>query len=128
MGAEIIVSLLSLLAASVAVAGVVHSFASVRHKSIAERRFLGLLASDPSAVIRVRELRNQIMHDGVTTPAELRRLIACLESLSRALPEDQRRLVAEGLHQRSLRGRARYAAKLMNKAGIASGSLPIALP
>lgn len=44
------------------------------------------------------------------------------------LSVEHRRVIQEGLRQRSMRGRARSAAKLMNKAGIGSGSLPIATP
>jgi hypothetical protein len=65
---------------------------------------------------------------GAVTQKELTQIIALLERASEGLSAQDRTAVAEGLHQPSLRGRARYAAKLMNKAGIASGSLPLAIP
>jgi hypothetical protein len=117
--------ILSLISGVVAVAGAMMSVATVWLKARAERQYLHRLVERRSAI---REIRNRAMRDGVITPDELQQLIACLEKAAEGMPVAQRRLIAEGLHQRSMRGRARYAAKLMNKAGIGSGYLPVPTP
>jgi hypothetical protein len=98
---------------------------TLSHKSKAEREYLSILKEQASTF---QALRNRAMHDGVVTNEELMQIVASLDSASEALSTEHRKLVLTGLHQPSLRGRARYAAKLLNKAGIGSGSLPIASP
>jgi hypothetical protein len=68
------------------------------------------------------------MKDGAVSSSELQKLIGSLEVLTNELSREHKLLIEYGLRQKSLRGRARYAAKLMNRAGIGSGSLPIAIP
>jgi len=119
--------ILSLIAGSAAVIGVIASLSLVKQKFEAERDFLSLLTND-AALPRLRELRKQIPPDGVTSPAELKQLITSLDQLTAGLSERHRQLIREGLWQPSVRGRARYAAKWMNKAGVASGPLLIATP
>jgi hypothetical protein len=41
---------------------------------------------------------------------------------------EHRKLIERGMRQRSMRGRVRYIARLMNRAGIGAGSLSVALP
>ncbi|HEY0681837.1 MAG TPA: hypothetical protein VGD45_05880 [Steroidobacter sp.] len=120
MQAEILMSVASAVAAII---GVACSIASIKHKSEAEQQFLDILAKRES-VVRLHHLRDQIVRDGVATTKELQRLIDALDAESERLSEEHRRLIIEGLHQPSMRGRARYVAKLMDKAGIGSGAIP----
>ncbi len=117
--------IMSVISGVAAVAGVFLELAAVRLKLRAEREYLTLLVTRGKAA---REVRNRVMQDGVITPEELQQLVVCLETAAEGMPEEQRRLISDGLRQRSMRGRARYAAKLMNKAGIGSGYLPIPTP
>jgi hypothetical protein len=96
-------------------------------KQRAEREFLNVLAQEAVAA-RLLALRRHIMKDGAVSSSELQNLMACLEKLTGELSKEHKTRVEHGLRQRSLRGRARYAAKLMNRAGIGSGSLPVATP
>jgi hypothetical protein len=68
-----------------------------------------------------------MVHGGIATSAEIQQLVGSLDGVARALPEDYKQLIEESLLQRSVRGRARYAEKLMDKAGIGAGSPPIAV-
>jgi hypothetical protein len=98
---------------------------SLWHKYKAEREYLRLLPAQANALL---EMRNCVMRHGVVTSEELEELITSLDRASEGLSVKHRRLISAALHQRQLRGRARYAAKLMNKAGIGSGPFPIATP
>jgi hypothetical protein len=112
--------------AAVAAAGALFvSFSAVLLNAQAERAYLHTLRARAD---ELRNMRAHMMDRGVITPEELAQLIASLDQIARSLPTKHQRLIAQGLHQRSLRGRARYAAKLMNGAGIGSGPLPIATP
>jgi hypothetical protein len=117
--------LLPILSAAVALAGTVLSIMKVGSKSRAEREYLRLLNAN-SAMLLTTRIR--VMNDGVVSEAGLTKIIEKLEQTARGLSAEDRRLVATGLHQHSVRGRARYAAKLMNKAGIGSGPLLVAAP
>jgi hypothetical protein len=117
--------IMSMISALIAVTGAIMALASVWLKARAEREYLSRLAARGNSV---REVRTRAMQDGVVTSNELEQLIAYLERAAEDMPAAQRRLISEGLRQRSMRGRARYAAKLMNKAGIGSGYLPIPTP
>src|SRR3954466_6201117 len=86
------------------------------------------LLGKEAVAMRLRELRRQIMKDGAVSSSELQNLTGCLERLASGLSKEHELRIGQGLRQRSLRGRARYAAKLMNRAGIGSGSLPVAMP
>jgi hypothetical protein len=118
---------MSVIAGSAAFAGVLASIVALTRKQRAEREFLVVLAQEP-AVTRLRELLRQIMKDGAVSSSELQSLTTCLVKLTGELPKEHQLQIEYGLRQRSLRGRARYAAKLMNRAGIGSGSLPVAIP
>ncbi len=118
---------MSAMAGCAALAGVLASIVALAQKQRAEREFLIVLAEETAAT-RLRELRCKIMEDGAVSSSELQSLTTFLEKLTNELSTEHRLLVEYGLRQRSLRGRARYAAKLMNRAGIGSGSLPIAIP
>jgi hypothetical protein len=109
----------------VAVIGAAFSFLTIRHKSIAEREYSRLLQKRAEAL---RKLRNRVTHDGVVSSEELNQLIASLDRAAQDLSAGHRRLISAALHQPSVRGRARYAAKVMGKAGIGSGPLPLATP
>ncbi len=124
MEAEFVMSLVA-AAATAAMVGVASSLLTIKLKVDAERRLLELLSAGELAQ-RLRKLRTEVMQDGVTTPEELQQLVDSLDPLLEELSAEHRRAIGEGLHQRSMRGRARYIAKLMNKAGIGSGPLPIA--
>jgi hypothetical protein len=116
-----------LLPAAIAVLGSIWVGASVnaiRRKLAAERLFIAVLSSAETAR-PLREIWEDILSDGVATIPELKLLVAALERASEALPPEVRNLALEGLRQPSLGARARYAAKLVNRAGIASGPLPI---
>lgn len=86
-----------------------------------------MLANETEAA-HLRVLWRKIMEDGAVSSSELQSLIGSLEKLTNELPREHKLLIEYGLRQRSIRGRARYAAKLMNRAGIGSGSLPVATP
>jgi len=124
MDAEIV---LSVIAGSAAVTGLFGSIASMAQKRRAEREFLNVLAQETVAR-PLRELRYRIMKHGAMSVSELQSLTTRLGSLAGELSKEHKLQIQHGLKQRSLRGRARYAAKLMNRAGIGSGSLPIATP
>jgi len=117
--------LLSVIAGAASIVGMVGGLLAVRDKANAERAFERVLMTHARSL---REIRDRSTDSGVVTPAALEELVACFEVARRALPTKQRRLIASGLHQRSLRGRARYVAKVMNKIGVGSGRLPIAVP
>jgi hypothetical protein len=116
--------LLSAITAGAALAGLAVSTMRLQYKLAAQRRLANLLASDPASV-RLQAVRERMVHDGVATAGDLQQLIGHLERLTRTLPVEQQRLIEEGLLQRSVRGRTRYAERLMDKAGLGSGSLPI---
>ena len=118
---------MSVMAGGAACVGVLASILALTQKKHAEREFLNVLLEETAAA-RLRELRRKIMEDGAVSSSELQNLISSLEKLTNELSTEHRLLIEYGLRQRSLRGRARYAAKLMNRAGIGSGSLPIAIP
>ena len=124
MDAEV---LLSVIAGSAALTGLLASIVSLAQKRRAEREFLNLLGREAVAT-PLREFRHQMMKHGAMSSSELQSLIARLRSLAGELPKEHKLQIESGLRQRSLRGRARYAAKLMNSAGIGSGSLPVAIP
>jgi hypothetical protein len=124
MDTEVVISV---IAACAALAGVLASISALTEKQRAERAFLTVLTRDAAAT-RLRELRCEIMEDGAISSFELQNLIGSLELLTNQLSREHKLLIECGLRQRSIRGRARYAAKLMNRAGIGSGSLPIAIP
>ena len=118
---------MSVMAGGAACVGVLASILALTQKKHAEREFLNVLLEETAAA-RLRALRCKIMEDGAVSSSELQNLISSLEKLTNELSTEHRLLIEYGLRQRSLRGRARYAAKLMNRAGIGSGSLPIAIP
>ena len=118
---------MSLAAGCAALTGVLASVFALAQKKRAEREFLIVLVREAAAT-HLRELRLKIMEDGAVSSSELQNLITFLETLTNELPKEHRLQIAYGLRQRSLRGRARYAAKLMNRAGIGSGSIPVAIP
>jgi hypothetical protein len=124
MDAEIF---LSVIAGSAALTGLFGSIISMAQKRRAEREFLNVLAQETVAT-PLRELRYRIAKHGAMSVSELQSLTARLGSLAGGLSKEHKLQIQHGLRQRSLRGRARYAAKLMNGAGIGSGSLPIATP
>jgi hypothetical protein len=124
MDTEVVISV---MAACIALTGVLASISALIEKQRAERAFLTVIAGNAAAA-RLREIRCAIMEDGAVSSSELQNLIGSLELLADQLPREHKLLVAYGLRQRSIRGRARYAAKLMNRAGIGSGSLPVATP
>jgi hypothetical protein len=124
MDTEVVISL---MAGCAALAGVFASITALTEKYRAEREFLIVLAKETAAA-RLRDLRCKIMKDGAVSSSELQKLIGSLEVLTNELSREHKLLIEYGLRQKSLRGRARYAAKLMNRAGIGSGSLPIAIP
>lgn len=105
--------------------GTAMSVWTLKNKSKAEREYLRVLRRHAE---NLKLMRTSAMGDGVVTEDELAQLIASLDRASECLSSQDRKLVATGLHQPSIRGRARYAAKLLNKAGIGSGSLPVAFP
>jgi hypothetical protein len=119
---------MSMMAACAALAGVLVSITALTQKQRAEREFLTVLLARETAAARLRELRSEITKDGAVSSAELQNLIGSLEILTNELSREHKVLIGYGLRQRSIRGRARYAAKLMNRAGIGSGSLPVAIP
>jgi hypothetical protein len=125
METELVTSL-SAAATAAAMVGLASSLLTIKLKMDAERRLLELLSAEDRAQ-HLRKLRSQVMQDGVTTPEELQQLVDSLEPLLQELSAEHRRAIGEGLHQRSMRGRARYIAKLMNKAGIGSGPLLVAV-
>jgi hypothetical protein len=104
---------------------VVIGFLTIRQRSNAEREYLRLLQRRAEAL---RSLRNRVMHHGVVFPEELNQLIAALDQAADGLSAEHRRLISAALHQPSVRGRARYAAKVMEKAGIGSGPLLLPTP
>jgi hypothetical protein len=125
METELVTSLAA-AATAAAMVGLASSLLTIKLKMDAERRLLELLSAEDRAQ-HLRKLRSQVMQDGVTTPEELQQLVDSLEPLLQELSAEHRRAIGEGLHQRSMRGRARYIAKLMNKAGIGSGPLLVAV-
>jgi hypothetical protein len=104
---------------------VVIGFLTIRHRSNAEREYLRLLQRRAEAL---RSVRDRVTHDGVVFPEELNRLIAALDQAAEGLSAQHRRLISAALHQPSIRSRARYAAKVMEKAGIGSGPLLLPTP
>jgi len=119
--------IMSVMAGCAAFAGVLASVVGLNQKQRAEREFLNVLANETEAA-HLRVLWRKIMEDGAVSSSELQSLIGSLEKLTNELPREHKLLIEYGLRQRSIRGRARYAAKLMNRAGIGSGSLPVATP
>jgi len=124
MDAEIV---LSVIAGTAALTGLLASIVSVAQKQRAEREFLNLLAQEAVAT-PLRELRRRIVKNGAVNSSELQSLTTRLGNIAGRLSREHRLQIESGLRQTSLRGRARYAAKLMNRAGIGSGALPIATP
>jgi hypothetical protein len=122
MEAEII---LSVVAGSAALAALLGSVVSLAQKQRAEREFLKVLARETVAT-PLRDLRYRIARRGAMSASELQGLTARLEGLAGELSRKHKLQIERGLRKRSLRNRARYAAELMNRAGIGSGSLPIA--
>jgi hypothetical protein len=118
--------LMSLVACSVAIVALIESVAAIIRKLEAERRFLVVLTSE-SASGELRRLWDEIMQDGVASKIELQELVASLGQMSERLSVEDRMQIDQGLRQRSMLGRARYVAKLMNKAGVGVGPLPVAL-
>jgi hypothetical protein len=118
--------LMSLFAATSAGAGALVTFWKIVQKSRAEREYLRLLSVHATTL---RNLRAHLTRDrGVMTSEELQELIASLDGVAHGLSPEYQRLIAEGLHQRSVLSRARYVARLMNKAGIGSGPFLLAIP
>jgi len=116
--------LLSVIACSAATLCLFASIVDLIEKQRAEREFQKVLCNE-TAARHLRELRSRFMEDGVVSEAELHSLIASLEKLTHELSKKHKLLIERGLHQRSILGRARYVAKVMNKAGIGAGPLPI---
>jgi hypothetical protein len=104
---------------------VVESVVMVVERSNAEREYLRLLPTQANTLL---EVYNRVMPDGVVTSEKLEQLIASLDRVSEGLSIGHRRLISAALHQRSLSGRARYAAKVMEKAGIGSGLFLATIP
>jgi hypothetical protein len=100
------------------------SISTIKVKREAEKHFVELLAEEHCAT-KLRALREEIMRDGVASYDELRTLIDCLDRVSLGLSPKHRASILSGLHQRGAIGRAWYAAKLLNKAGIGSGAIPV---
>lgn len=122
MGTEIF---LCVIAGSAALTMLLASVVSLSQKQRAEREFLSLLTQEAVAT-PLRELRCQIMKRGAMSVSGLQSLTDRLGSLAGELSKEHKLQIERGLRKGSLLGRARYAAKLMNRAGIGSGSLPIA--
>ena len=118
---------LSVVAGSAALTALLASVVSLAQKRRAEREFLNVLARETVAK-PLRELRYRMVKQGAVSASELQSLTARLAALAGELSKEHKLQIERGLRQRSLRGRAQYAAKLMNHAGIGSGSLPIATP
>ena len=102
----------------------IDSISRERKAIAAERSLLNLLRSDPNSQ-RLRRVRERMAQEGIATLGDLQPLIEPLESLTRTLPVEQQRWIEEGLLQSSARGRARYAERLMDKAGLGSELMPI---
>jgi hypothetical protein len=117
--------ILAVLSAAAAIAGVATSLLTIKYKSDAEDLLVKRLMERVRAQT-LKELRDEAMSDGVATERELQRIIESIEAVTTDLSLVHRRAIAQGLRQRSIKGRARYVAKVMNKAGIGSGSLPVA--
>ena len=117
--------ILSIVPAAAVLFGVLVGFLTIYRRAKAEREYLRLLQRQAEAL---RSVRNRVTHDGVVFPEELNRLIAALDQAAEGLSEQHRRLISAALHQRSIRGRARYAAQVMEKAGIGSGPLLLPTP
>jgi hypothetical protein len=118
--------LISLVPATAAVAAAFVTFREIVQKGRAEREYLRLLSAQATTLC---SLRARLTRDRrVMTSEELQELIASLDCVAQGLSPEYQRLIAEGLHQRSVLGRARYVAKLMNKAGIGSGPFLLAIP
>src|SRR5690349_1159377 len=108
---------LSVVAASAALTALLASVVSLARKQRAEREFLNVLTQEAVAE-PLREIRYRMMKQGAVSASELQRLTSRLGSLASELSKEHRLQIEHGLRQRSLRGRARYAEKLMNRAGI----------
>jgi hypothetical protein len=101
---------------------VINQIVVSRELRAAHREYRRLLLENEDSL---RTLREQIMLDGVVTFDELEHLIRTLERIAEGLSERHRRVIAPSLREHFVRDRARYAAGLMNRAGIGSGYFPI---
>jgi len=110
--------------ALVAVIGIILAVAIVRRKLKALERFVALLAT-PERAHTLRALWDEVMRDGVATPAEVHLLVCALKEAAKSLSPKDQRLILGGFMQRSVLGRARYVAMIINRAGIAEGPLPV---
>jgi len=107
------------------VAAVAFAFAMIKteREDLAARREFNRLLLENADSLRI--LREPIMLDGVATFDELAQLVRALEHVADGLPERHRKVVVEPLRSHDAHQRARYAARVMNKAGIGSGYIPI---
>lgn len=107
-----------------AIIGLTLGLSIIKLKIDAERCFLAILSLEDRAK-PLREIRARVMQKGVATAEELQQLVDLLDSFVQEMPAKYQRAIREGLHQDSMLGQARYVAKLMNRAGIGSGPIPI---
>jgi len=107
-----------------AIIGLALGLSVIKRKIDAERCFLAILSLEDRAK-PLRELRDRVMQKGVATAEELQQLVDLLDSFVQEMPAKYRRAIREVLHQDSMLGQGRYVAKLMNRAGIGSGPIPI---
>jgi hypothetical protein len=105
-----------------AVAFVIAIIKTEREDLAARREFHRLLVENAGSL---RGLRERIMLDGVATFDELAQLVRALERVAEGLSERHRKVVVWPLQSHDAHQRARYAAHVMNKAGIGSGYIPI---
>jgi hypothetical protein len=109
---------LSLIAVATAFIGLLASLRQIVRKMRAERECLRLLSSQPGALYIPRDE----LVGGNWSFEELHKVVSSIDRATVRLSPRDRRLIAEGLHQRSALGRARYAAKLLKAAGVTPAS------
>ena len=120
----ILLNILSVLCGIAFVAACFGAFHDLRISLLARKKFVELLAS-PEVAPSLRRLWDDVMRDGVATPAEVDQLVLALDELAKSLSPKDRQRILRGLRQRDLLGRARYIASIMNRAGVAEGRLPV---
>jgi hypothetical protein len=114
-------NVLSLFVGMLGTVGVAESIISLRRKINAEKKYIDYLRTEKvSRNLRVRI--NSFNNEGVVSDEDLTVIINRLDKAARRLSRRDRMYIAEALHQRSTIGRARYADKVLEKAGIFADS------
>lgn len=100
-----------------------YSAYKLKNKVEAEKHFINKLSESKSTINEndlkyFKNLRNKIAHNIVVNDDEISKVTEILELYVKMLKDDERKYINEAMLQESIKGRLRYADKIISKIGI----------